>query len=160
MSYLDDWIDDRDERREQRLRQLGTRSPRCRGCPETDTFALSGVHPDIVCYECLAIEQGRSPIEGHHVSGRANDPDDVIDLPGNDHRPVSAAQLRWPAETLRNPDGSPALRAAAAIRGWLEVLALIMDRTVGWVPRFLEWLDGALRTAIGPAWWTTLGWEG
>ena len=67
MSYLDDWIDDRDERREQRLRQLGTRSPRCRGCPETDPFALSGVHPDIVCYECLAIEHGdtRRHIDQH-----------------------------------------------------------------------------------------------
>jgi hypothetical protein len=160
MSDFDDWIDDRDERREQRLRQLGTRSPRCRACAETDPFALFGVHPDIVCDECRAIEQGRSPVEGHHVSGRANDPDDVIDLPGNDHRALSAAQLGWPAETLRNPNGSPLLRAAAAIRGWLEVLALILDRTVGWVPGFLEWLEAALGTAIGPAWWADLGWEG
>ena len=160
MSDLDDWVDDRDEDRERRFRQLGTRSPRCRDCPETDPFALSGIHPDIVCHECLAIEQGRSPIEGHHVRGQANDPEDVIDLPGNDHRAVSAAQSRWPTDTLRNPDGSPLLRAAAAIRGWLEVLALILDRTVGWIPGLLEWLDVALRTAIGPAWWTTLGWEG
>lgn len=159
MDCLDDWVDDRDERREQRLRQLGTRSPRCRDCPEADPFALSGVHPDIVCYECLAIEQGRSLIEGHHVSGQASDPDDLIDLLGNDHRALSAAQSRWPRETLRNPDGSPLLRAAAAIRGWLEVLALILDRSVGWVPGFLEWLDATLRTAVGPTWWTELGWQ-
>ena len=159
MGYLDDWIDDRDERREQRLRQLGTRSPRCHRCGEADPFALSGTGSEIVCYECLAIEQGRPVIEGHHVSGRANDRGDVIDVPGNDHRALSASQLGWPTETLRNRDGSPLLRAAAGIRGWVEVLALILDRSVGWIPGFLEWLDAALRTAIGPAWWTTLGWE-
>jgi hypothetical protein len=160
VGHLEDRVDDRDEDRERRFRQLGTRSPRCRGCAETDPFALSGVHPDIVCDECRAIEQGRSPIEGHHVSGRANDPDEVIDLPGNDHRALSAAQLRWPIETLRNPDGSPLVRAAAAIRGWVEVLALILDRSVGWIPGFLEWLDAALRATIGPTWWTDLEWQG
>lgn len=159
MGYLDDFLDDRDERLEQRLRQLGTRSPRCIGCAEADPFALCGVQPDMVCYECLAIGQGRGRGEGHHVSGQANDPRDVLDLLGNDHRALSAAQARWPADTLRNPDGSPLLKAAAAIRGWLDALLLILDRTVGWVPGFLEWLDSALREAIGPTWWIDLGWE-
>jgi hypothetical protein len=63
-------------------------------------------------------------------------------------------------ETLRNPDGSPLLRAAASIRGWLDTLRLIMERTVGWVPAFLEWLDARLRVTIGVQWWVTLGYEG
>jgi hypothetical protein len=72
--HLNDWIDDRDERREQRLRQLGARSPRCRDCREADPFALSGVHPDVVCYECLAIEQDRSPIEATTSAGEPTPP--------------------------------------------------------------------------------------
>jgi len=160
MSYLDDWIDDRDDRRDQRLRQLGTRTPCCQRCPEADPFALCGIHPNLLCYECLAEDQNRPRVEGHHVSGKANDPDDIVELPGNDHRSTSAGQLGWPTRTLRNPDGSPLLRAAAATRGWLEILALILDRSIGWIPAFLEWLDDALRTALGAEWWKTLGWEG
>lgn len=159
MSYLDDWTDGRDELLEQRLRQLGTRTPRCETCPETDPFALCGAHPNIVCYECLAVEQSRSREEGHHVSGQANDPDDIQGLLANDHRRLSAGQARWPTSTLRNPEGSPLLKAAAAVRGWLEMLLLILDRTVGWVPTFLEWLDAALRDEIGPTWWVDLGCE-
>ena len=158
MSHLDDWVDEQAERREQRLRQLGTRSPRCRSCSEADPLALCGVHPDIRCYECLAAAHGRSVVEGHHVSGRANDPNLILEIPGNDHRVLSAAQLAWPDATLRNPDGSPLLWIVAAIRGWLETLALILDRGVGWIPARLEWLDDALRAWIGPRWWETVKW--
>ena len=58
---------------------------------------------------------------------------------------------RW--ETLRNPDGSPLLRAAAALRGWLDLLWLIMVRAVGWIPVFLEQLDAHLRQRLGERWW-------
>ncbi|HZO36736.1 MAG TPA: hypothetical protein VFB41_07665, partial [Solirubrobacteraceae bacterium] len=144
MGELDDWVDARSEQLEQRLRQLGTRNPRC-GCGEADPAALCGTAPDISCYECLQREQGRSAVEDHHLKARANDPADTVSVLGNDHRWLSEAQRLWPIDTLRNPDGSPLLRAAAALRGWLDVLRLILDRTVGWVPAFLEWLDAALR---------------
>lgn len=160
MGHLDQWADAHDEDRERRLRQLGTRTPKCRSCSETDAFALTGVHPDLVCYECQAHEAGRSAVEGHHVSGQANDPDDIVVIPGNDHRVISAAQLRWPTDTLRNPDGSPLLQASAAVRGWMEILVLVIDRTVDWVPAFLEWLDAALTAKLGARWWVDLGWGG
>lgn len=160
MGELDEFADALARARDLRRRQLGTPAPKCGSCGEGDPLALSGVSPTLRCYECLAIEQGRRAVEAHHVAGRANDPSDTVGLPGNDHRVVSALQARWDAKTLRNPDGSPLLQAAAGIRGWLDVLVVILDRSVGWVPAFLEWLDAALRLKIGPAWWCDLGWEG
>ena len=159
MGELDDRADSLDGQRELRLRQLGTRTPRCHTCTETEPLALTGVAPDIVCYECQAAEHGRPEVEGHHISGQANDPDAIVDLLGNDHRVASASQADWPPGTLRNPDVSPLLKAAAMVRGWLDALAVVIERA-GWVPAFLEWLDGVLREAIGAAWWSDLGWEG
>ena len=59
-------------------------------------------------------------------------------------------------ETLRNREGSPLRRAAAAVRGWLDVLRLIIDRSAGWVPEVLENLDQGLTTRLGPRWWEHL----
>lgn len=160
MGSLEDWLDVRDQRIEQRMRQLGTRDPVCSrpGCAERDPFALTGLSPNLVCGECQAKDAGRSPVEGHHVKGRHNDADDVIDVPVNDHRSLSEAQQhQWPVDTLRNPQGSPVLRAAAALRGWLDVLRLILERTVGWIPAFLERLDATLVVALGERYWIRLG---
>ncbi len=144
------------DRLEERLRSLGTRNPRCShpGCAETDPFALTGVDPHILCAEHRADAEGRSWIEGHHVAGRANDPSHVRGIPANDHSVMTLSyQVEWPRETLRNPDGSPLLRAAAAVRGWLDELRLVIERTVGWVPELLERLDAWLREQKGPRWW-------
>ena len=62
---------------------------------------------------------------------------------------------RWPRETLRNPDGSPLLRAAALARGWEDVLYVVMV-LVAWVPLYLEQLDAWLRQEIGPRWWDAM----
>lgn len=151
----------REERRDRRARQLGSPEPCCVTCGEGDPLALSGTAPDIRCSECQAMAEGRSVREGHHVAGRHNDPDDIVPVLGNAHRLLSDAQAHeWPSETLRNPDGSPLLKAAAAIRGWLEILRLVMERTVGWVPAFLEALDAHLRVTLGERWWTDLAWGG
>jgi len=98
-------------------------------------------------------------MEAHHLAGRHNSEITVL-IPANDHRILSDAQCDWGDETLRNPDRSPLLKAAAALRGWLDVLTLIIERTVGWIPAFLEWLDAALRREHGDHWWHVLGWEG
>ncbi len=141
---------------EERLRSLGTRNPRCShpDCAETDPFALTGVDGDILCAEHAADAEERSWTHGHHVPGRANDPEDVMDIPANDHAVVTwKYQPYWPRETLRNPEGSPLLRAAASVRGWLDLLRLVIERTVGWVPAVLEHLDAWLREEAGPRWW-------
>ena len=147
-----------DVRRENNLRRLGSRNPAC-GCGEREPGALTGYHPDIVCYACLLLVQGKLPVEGHHLAGRANSPTKAT-LPANDHRLLSELQREWPPGTLRNLDGSPLLAAAAALRGWLDVLRLILDRTVGWIPPLLEWLDGELRRLLGERWWENLNPKG
>jgi hypothetical protein len=60
---------------------------------------------------------------------------------------------------LRNTDGSPVLRAAAAIRGWLAVMRVIIDRAISWVPAALEILDALLTYRHGPRWLENLGWQ-
>jgi hypothetical protein len=144
--------------REQRYRALGTRTPACviPGCIETDPFALTGAHPNILCQEHLADRDGRSWIQGHHPSGRGNSPETVL-LPGNDHAVASGLQSMWDRDTLRNLDGSPLRRAAAAIRAWMDILRLIIERTVSWVPECLESLDDYLCQALGPDWWEQWG---
>jgi hypothetical protein len=148
----EDWLDDHYIR-------LGTRTPRCvvDGCDETDPRALTGTDPFIVCYEHERLAAGRSWTEADHRAGRYNWAD-TVDVPGNDHRVLSDMQQAWPHDTLRNQDGSPLLQAAACVRGWLDVLRLIIQRTVGWVPTFLEALDAWLRTRLGDPWWKDFPW--
>jgi hypothetical protein len=141
------------ERLEEKLAQLGTRLPRCseKGCDETCPFMLSGTGPDIYCYEHDPLRKGLPWWERHHLAGRHNDTRTVL-IPGNDHRILSELQLRWPRDTLRNPDGSPLLRAAALVRGYLDVLFLVLVLTAG-VPLLLEDLDAWLVSERGERWW-------
>ena len=150
---------EREIREEAAYERLGTRRPRCQHCGEANPFALQGSHPDLTCYECSSRRIDRSPIEGHHPAGRHNSPA-TVPIPGNDHRVLSDMQRDWPERTLRNPDGSPLLAAAAAIRGWLDILGLVVQRTVGHVPALLESLDARLRATYGDRWWEVLDMEG
>jgi hypothetical protein len=154
MSDNDEYQNRLEDLHEQRYRALGTRTPHCAvpGCTETDPLALTGTHPQIRCQEHLADRDGRSWTQQHHLSGRANSPE-TVPLPANDHAVVSGFQSLWDRDTLRNPDRSPLRRAAAAIRAWMDILVLIIERTVGWVPALLESLDDYLRGVLGPEWW-------
>jgi hypothetical protein len=125
------------------------------GCGESHPFALTGCEPAVECYEHAL---GRWT-EEQHWFGQHNDPL-TGPIPANDHRVLSEFQARWPQDTLRNRDGSPLLRAAAALRSWLDVMRLLVDRVVGRIPPFLEHLDGWLRERLGPRWWDDLGWSG
>src|SRR5215217_3044997 len=149
----------RERRREGRFERLGTRQPRCRYCPESNPFALQGIYPDIACHECAAQQAGRKTTEGHHVGGRHNS-SVIVDMQANDHRVKSDMQRDWPERTLRNPDGSPLLAAAAKIRDLLDQLRLIIDRAIEHIPTFLETLDERLRAKLGDRWWEELGLEG
>jgi hypothetical protein len=146
---------------EEQYRRLGTRTPRCLepGCNESNPFAFTGVDPNVWCYEHQATRTGRGWLEDHHNKGRHNDPADTGAMPANDHRVLNGRQLLWPRETLRNPDGSPLLMAAAALRGWLDVLWLLIVRTVGWIAEFLEQLDAWLRQELGERWWDGFNWR-
>ncbi len=148
---------DRETSREGRLRALGARQPCCavKGCRETDPFALIGAYPNIVCYEHQADANCRSVVEDQHTQGKANGPE-TVPLLGNDHRVADSYKLDWPVGTLRNPDASPLLRAAARIRGWVDVMRVVIERTIASIPPYLESLDAALTETHGPRWWEEL----
>lgn len=154
------WLD----RKEERLRELGSRTPICShpDCDEHDPFTLTGASPDIWCYEHQARAQGREWVEGQHVPGQHN-ARETLAMPGNDHRASDEMKLLWPEETLHNPNKSPLIRAAATLRGFLDFLFQLAFRIVAWIPGFLETLDGWLTDTIGESWWEQFkrdtGWE-
>lgn len=140
----------------------------CQLCHEEDPRCLRQIElgargeeriAGTLCAGCHVQLQGKPPTEQHHPSARSNDTF-TVSVPANEHAILTDWQHDWPVATLRNPDGSPLLAAAAALRGWLDLLRLIVERTVGWIPGFLEWLDGVLRSQVADRWWETLGWEG
>jgi hypothetical protein len=156
---------EREDRLEERLRQLGTDDPVCSSpdCNERNPFALSGVHPDILCHECRAIARGGGWTEEDHFAGRHNDHAKAA-IPANDHRIRSERQAReWPRGTLRNPDQSPLLWSAAMQRGVRDYLELVLDRYSASVPEFHEALDAWLRGRVGERWFEEFkgdtGWE-
>jgi hypothetical protein len=162
---MDAW--ERIAREEQKRARLGPYAC-CEGCGETELSCLQQTRirsadgqlcAVVLCANCRLIQQGKQPSERHHVAARRNDPTTAL-IPANEHALLSHAQHDWPEETLRNLDGSPLLRAAGALRGWLDVLQLIIERTVGWIPMFLEQLDRTLRTVMAPRWWEAPGMEG
>jgi len=142
-------------RREQHLRRLKTRQPRCSRCSEGAPAALSRRGDVLLCYECLAVATGRAVLEGHHLFGRRNDPA-MTRQPGNRHRELTDSQRDWPQETLRNPYGSPLRRVAAAERSVQDFNRVASDRAAGF-PLFLEALDFALTAHFGREWWVPLG---
>lgn len=146
---------EKDKKLESHYRRLGTRNPSCSICEEKEPIALTGFHPNIICYQCQAIKDGKSGMEDHHFAGKNNDPM-TVPIFANDHRILSENQQDWPKETLRNPSGSPLLRAAASLRGFLAMLWLLIERILGWIPPFLEWLDQLLKKEKGEVWWKKL----
>jgi hypothetical protein len=43
----------------------------CEGCGETHPLALASVKDRVVCRECHSVRRGLSPIQAHHLGGRA-----------------------------------------------------------------------------------------
>ncbi len=147
----------REHRKQERLGEDDT----CQICGEDDARGLHQVElidatgtPITVtlCASCHVQLQGNRATEDHHPAGRANDPFTVA-IPATEHAILSDWQHDWPRETWRNPDGSPLLIAAASLRGWHDFVRLLIERTVGWIPGYLEQLDALLRQQLGPCWW-------
>lgn len=139
-------------RRRVAARRVGSR--RC-VCGECRPEAL--VPETAWCAECQRKHQGHSLADRHHYAGAANDPTTLV-VPVNDHRAdLTRMQLDWPRQTRENPQGSPALAAAARVRGFIDTIIYLIRRGLLWVAETLEALDAALVTHLGPTWWQTLG---
>ena len=73
-------------------------------------------------------------------------------MPVNDHRAeLSVAQHDWPKQTLQNPDGSPLLRGAACVRGFIDQFFYLIKKLLLWIPEMLEALDAFLAEKLGPS---------
>ncbi len=151
---------DRDERRreirrEQHLRRLGSRNARCAECGETYPAALSGGGPEWLCAECLAVRQGRTTVEGHHVLGHRNHPA-TMRLRANWHRGMTDEQRDWPKDKMRNKRRSPLLLLSAGARAQRD-FENVREDVIGWSSEFCEDLDAALVRAHGEDWLHELG---
>jgi hypothetical protein len=123
-------------------------------CGETRPEALIAGACPIICAACQRKQEGRTTMDDHHVFGKANDPTTTIPAPVNEHRAeLSPAQQDWPTQTLRNPDGSPLLAAAARVRGFVDTIVYLIQKGLLWVAEMLEALDTFLAAKLGPKWW-------
>lgn len=134
----------------------------CTECGESRTEALVPRSRPRLCEECFRRRKGSKITDSHHIAGKANS-SIVIEVPANDHRAaLSVAQYEWPKATLQNPEGSPIIRAAAALRGVADLLVELIVEMVRSVAAFLENLDQQLRNTHGDRWWigsSVAGWQ-
>jgi hypothetical protein len=93
---------DEEDRRQQRLRRLGTQTPICVGCTESDPAVL----------------------ELHHIAGRKYDDDESI-VCANCHRKLSNRQRDHIPSGRTQPDGQSA-RMGHYLLGLADLLALIV----------------------------------
>lgn len=92
-------------------------------------------------------------MDNHHVFAKANSPV-TAPTPVNDHRAeLNVAQYDWPKKTRENPDGSPLLAAAGAIRGFIDYIHYLIEKGLAWVARMLEAADAFLAEKLGAQWW-------
>jgi hypothetical protein len=139
-------------RRSKVERKLGT-STSCTRCGESRIEALVARSRPRLCEECYRERRGVKRKDEHHIAGKANSPV-VIEVPANDHRAVlNQAQYEWPPRTLQNPDGSPILAAAAALRGIADILTELVAHFLHTCAAGLELIDRAVIGHFGDLWW-------
>ena len=92
-------------------------------------------------------------MDKHHVAGKSNSPV-TVSIPANDHRArLSEDQYDWPMRTLENPGQSPLLKAAACVRGFVDMVLYLTEELLNWIAEMLEKLDTHLFERLGPQWW-------
>jgi len=122
-------------------------------CGESRPEALIARSDPVICAACDRKKKGKTPSDKHHPAGDANSPV-TVPIPVNDHRAeLSPAQYDWPHQTLRNPNGSPLLAAAASIRGYSDTNSYQVRTLLLTNPEMLEELDSLLTKERGPEWW-------
>jgi hypothetical protein len=135
-------------------RRIGRK--RCR-CGEDRPEALIAGSKPMICAACQRKASGEPVEDEHHPAGDANN-EATIPVPVNDHRAeLTTAQHDWPKETRENPRGSPLLKAAGCVRGFIDTLYYLIKRILGWVPEMLEQLDALLTKLLGERWWERVG---
>ena len=122
-------------------------------CGERRPEALIRGSEPTTCAACQRAKAGQTGTEGHHPFGRANS-SITIPVPVNDHRArLSVDQMDWPKSTLRNPQASPLLAAAACVRGFIDTVLYLIEEGLSWIADMLEVLDELQVKKLGPHWW-------
>jgi len=122
-------------------------------CGETRPQALIPKSNPTMCHRCKRTKEGKTTMDNHHVFAKANSPV-TAPTPVNDHRAeLNVAQYDWPKKTRENPDGSPLLAAAGAIRGFIDYIHYLIEKGLAWVARMLEAADAFLAEKLGAQWW-------
>ena len=127
-------------------------------CGETKPRALIAGSNPMICAKCDRKARGKTPFDDHHIAGKSNSAA-TIPIPVNDHREeLSDAQHDWPKKTLENPGGSPLLKGAAHVRGFVDTVVYLIETFLRWVADMLEFLDTFIEQKLGSNWWkgTTL----
>jgi hypothetical protein len=138
-------------RKQKAIRRVGPNT-KC-ACGESRPEALIPGSKPTICAKCQRRKNGMSTTDDHHVAAEANSPE-TIPTPVNDHRAdLSVAQHDWPERTLENPDGSPLLRIAGCIRGFMDYLIYLVKTFLHWIPEALETADALLTETLGAKWW-------
>jgi hypothetical protein len=128
---------------------------RCSHCGYPDAAGLCTRGDQRLCYECLLASDGLPTTEDHHPIGRKNS-EDVVTVPGNLHRWLSAKQREWPESLRANVNRHPLLILAALLRSYAD----FAEYAARYFRRFsdcLVALSHALVELLGEDWWTTLG---
>ncbi len=93
-------------------------------------------------------------MDNHHPFGVSNDAYTTVPIPVNDHQAeLNEAQQDWPEQTLKNPDGSPLLKAAGCIRGFIDTILQLIKSGLLWIADMLEKADIFLTDEFGPKYW-------
>ena len=122
-------------------------------CGETRPQALIAKSNPTMCHRCKRTKEGKTTMDNHHAFAKANSPV-TLPTPVNDHRAeLNVAQYDWPKKTRENPDGSPLLAAAGAIRGFIDYIHYLIEKGLAWVARMLEAADAFLAEKLGAQWW-------
>jgi hypothetical protein len=144
-------------RDDSRSRRMGE-DAHCSQCGYPDADALQRQGHTCLCYECARLGEGQSPIEGHHVLGKANS-EETVPMPGNIHRWLSERQRDWPEELRHNVWHDPLLTIAGALRAITHFAAWIMrhgERLSDWLIQLRAWLVAQ----YGTRWWEAAGLPG
>jgi hypothetical protein len=144
-------------RQDQRRRRFGE-GARCSKCgyPDSEAFQLEG--QAVLCYECACLAQGKSPVEQHHILGRANSKE-TVPMPGNIHRWMSERQGDWAEELQRNVWRDPVLTIASVILAITDFAAWVArhgEQLSDWLLQLRAWLVAQ----YGSRWWERAGLPG
>jgi len=134
------------------VRRVGVNAKCCK-CDEKRPKALIRKSEPKMCHECKRKEEGKTHMDNHHPTGKANNPT-TIPVPVNDHcAELNPAQDDWPKETLENPDGSPLLAFAGCVRGYADTAVYLIEKLLLPFATMLEVLDRYLVKTLGRKWW-------